>query len=255
MFGFGEKVYKVTATEIGKTKRNFGIYKIQLNNQLWATKLIPLRTLDQKCSKLYQLYSENNKSLEFLVGKYISISISKNDYGYEFNSIGSFDVLKDFKDQVDSSGGKAFSTRLPIYDFLMSIKRPVEPDGSIKIVSDYGDMRVSNVKGVSVCCQHDTSNQYLNISNIDQVFEKFYKDVPLPAYDPGEGGAKSYYAINMMELGIVKMDNHVKVSYKMTTSGDYDKWLAKSVQKIGERLPEEQIQYLDEIFPSGKIKT
>lgn len=244
MLRLGEKIYKVTAAEIGKTRKNFEFYKIQLNNQLWVTKLIPLRNSERNGSELYQLYAENNKSLDFLIGNYISISISKNDYGYEFSSIGSFDVLKDFKSQVDKSNGKVFSTKLPIYDFLVSLNRPVEIDGSIKIFSNYGDMRVSKIKGISVCCQHDTSNEYLNLSNIEQVFEKFYKDVSLPAYDPSEGGANSYYAINMMELGIVKMDNHVKISNKMTTSGDYDKWCSKSVQKIGEKLPEEQIQYL-----------
>ena len=114
-------------------------------------------------------------------------------------------------------------------------------------------MRVSDFKGVSVCCLHDTSNEYLNLFNIDQVFEKFYKDVPLPPYTPSEGGEKSYYTINMMELGIVKMDNHVKVSYKMTTSGDYDKWIAKSVLKIGDPLSNDHIQFLSNFSVADNI--
>lgn len=248
---FGWKVYKVTAASIERTKRNYEIYKIQLNNQIWATQLVPLRTFDRKYSKLYQLYSENNKSLDFLIGKYISTSVSKNEYGFEFGAIGSFDVLQDFKKEVDASNGKAFATRLPIYEFLSHIKRPIESDGSIKIVSNYGDMRVSNINGITVCCQHDMSNKFLNLANIDLIFDRFYKDVPLPAYDPTEGGSKSYYAINMMETGIVRMDNHVKISYKMTKSGDYDKWIATPVQKIGDELPKEQVQYLDDARPIG----
>ena len=248
MFGFGEKVYKVTATEIGKTKRNFGIYKIQLNNDLWATKLIPLRTLDKKYSKLYQLYSENNKSLDFLVGKYISISKSKNEYGYEFGSIGSFDVLKDFKDQLDNSAGNVFSTNLPIYDFLVSIKRPIESDGSIKIVSDFGDMRVSKFSSVSVCYKFDPGDEKLNFGNIEKIFKKFYEGVDLPVYTlTGDGdGQKSYYKISWQDAAIVRMDNHVRVSYKMTTSGDYNSWIAKTVQKIGDELPDDQVKFLKE---------
>lgn len=248
MFGIGEKIYKVTATEIGKTKRNFRIYKIQLNNQLWATKLMPLRTLDQKYSKLYQLYSENNKSLDFLVGKYISISVSKNDYGYEFSSIGSFDVLKDFKDQLDKSGGKAFATRLPIYDFLVGIKRPIESDGSIKIVSDFGDMRVSNFSSVSICYKFDPGDEKLNVGNIEKIFKKFYEGVDLPVYTlTGDGdGQKSYYKFSWQDAAIVRMDNHVKVSHKMTTSGDYDKWIAKTMLKIGDELPDDHVKFLKE---------
>ena len=82
MIRFGEKVYKVTATDIGKTKRNFGIYKIQLNNEIWATKLIPLRKLDKKFSQLYQLYLENNNSLDFLMGKYQQFPNIKRQTNY-----------------------------------------------------------------------------------------------------------------------------------------------------------------------------
>lgn len=244
-------IYKVTAAIVEKTKRNFEIYKIQLNNEFCVAKLVPLGALDRECSKLYQLYTKNNKSLDFLIGKYISISVARNKYGFEFNSIESFDVFQDFKKAVDGSNGNAFSTRLPIYDFLSNIKRPIEHDGSIKIVSDYGDMRVSKAKGVTVCCRHDVSSDFLNLANIDLVFDKFYKDVPLPAYDPIDGGSNSYYEVNMAEVGIVKMDNHVKVSHKMTTSGDYNKWIAKPVLKIGDELPQELVQYLDDVRQSA----
>ncbi len=250
----GHSVYKVTAVAIEKTKRNIAIYKIQLNGEFWATKLVPRSALDRKYSKLYQLYTASNKSLAFLIGKYISTSISKDKYGFAFHSIESFDVLQDFKKEVVQSNGNAFSTRLPIYDFLSSISRKIEPDDSIKIVSDYGDMRVYKVKGITVCCQHDASIEYLNLTNIDFIFDKFYKDVPLPACDPIDGGSNSYYAISMADVGIVKMDNYVKVSHTMTTSGDYNKWIAKSVQKIGDRLSQEQVQYLNEVRPNGTPK-
>jgi len=235
-------VYKVTAASIGETKRGYKIYKLQLNNSIWATKLIPLSKLERKYNKLYQVYIENNNSLDFLIGKYISISMSQSQYGAEFSSISSFDVLQDFKNELDASEGEAFATHLPIYDFLSNIQRTKEADGSIKITSNFKDMRISKINGINVCCQYDKSFERLNLNNLEQIFNEFYKDIPLPAYAPG--ASESYYKLDMNEVAIVKMDHHIKVSTKMTTSGDYDKWIPKVIKKIGNKLQEEQVQFL-----------
>lgn len=238
-----EGIYKVTSASVGETKRGYKIFKLQLNNSILATKLFPLRRYDLKHDKLYLLYNENN-GLEFLNGKYISLTISQSQYGYQFSYIDSFDVLEDFKKAVDSSKGNAFSTKLPIFEFLSKMQRNIEADGSIKINSDFGDMRVLRKDVVDICYQFDASDERLNLTNIDQVFEKFYKDASLPAYSASEGGSKSYYKISMEDVAIVKMDNHVRISYKMTRSGDYDKWIAKVVLKIGDQLPDDHIQFL-----------
>lgn len=238
-------IFKVTAATIGETKRGYKVFKLQLNNSIWATKLFPLRKLDRKYDKLYQMYLEH-ESISFLEGKYISVSISQSQYGYQFSSISSFDVLADFKKEVDSSKGSAFSTKLPIYDFLASMQREIEDDGSIKIKSEFGDMRVSKVDGVNICYQFDSGNEKLNLNNINTIFKRFYEGVDLPAYSPSEGGSKSYYKVSISDAAIVKMNNHVKVSYKMTTSGDYDKWLASVVLKIGGELPDDHSLFLKE---------
>lgn len=235
-------IFKVTTATIGETKRGYKVFKLQLNKSIWATKLFPLRKLDRKYDKLYQRYLEH-KSISFLEGKYISVSISQSEYGYQFSSISSFDVLADFKKEVDSSEGGVFYTSLPIYDFLVSMKRDIEDDGSIKIKSEFSDMRVSKE---GVCYQFDSSHNKLNLNNINMIFKQFYENVDLPVYSQtGDGdGEKSYYKISMADTAIVRMDNHVKVSYKMTTSGDYNKWIAKKVLKIGEQLPDDHIQFL-----------
>ena len=105
-------IYKVTDASVGRTKNGYKIYKLQLNGAILATKLFPLRKLDQKYNTLFNKYKENNDSLDFLVGKYISIWLEKTQYGFEFSSIDSFDALTEFKDLLDSSNGKAFSTRI-----------------------------------------------------------------------------------------------------------------------------------------------
>jgi hypothetical protein len=236
-------IYKVTAASIEKTKKGYKIFKLQLDKSFLATKLVPFSKVDQIFCKLYNLYAKNNESLAPLVGKFISVSLNKTKFGMEIYSIESVDVLQDFRIKLDYSKGEAFSTTLPIYDFLSNMQRVIEPDDSIKLATDFGDMRISKIDGVNVCYQYNTSNEYLNLKNINQIFDRFYKDVILPPYD-NETDRNSYYKISLNEVGIVRMENHVKVSYKMTTSGDYDKWLSTVVQKIGKKLPEEHVHFL-----------
>lgn len=244
-------LYKVTAASIKETKNGYEIYKLQLNHSFWATKLVPFRKSDmandESYCKLYRLYIKNNESLDSLVGKYVLVYLNKTKYGMEFDSLDSVDVLQDFKDDLDHAKGEAFSTILPMFDFLSNMQRVIEPDGSIKLSTDFGDIRISKVDGVNVCCQYDTSNSYLNLKNINKIFDRFYKEVTLPPYN-SESDHKSYYKISLSEVGIVRMDHRVKVSYKMTTSGDFNRWDSTLTQKIGTKLPEEQVHFLNSIM-------
>ncbi len=179
-----------------------------------------------------KLYSEN-KGVDFLIGKYISLSITKSSYGYEFTSITSFDALQDFKKELDASKGSPFSTRIAIYNFLES-RRKIEPDGSIKINSEFGDMRLFG----GFCCQFDDSGEKLYPSNVYKIFDKFYKDVPLSNRSPSE----DYYTVS--NYAIVEMCHHLRVSSKMSFSGDCDKWVEHSVLRVGDKLTDEQIKFL-----------
>ena len=51
-------IYKVTSASVGETKRGHKVFKLQLNNSIWATKLFPLRKYDLKNDKLYLLYKK-----------------------------------------------------------------------------------------------------------------------------------------------------------------------------------------------------
>lgn len=249
-----EKIYKVTAAKVAKTKQGHDLFRIQLNGQIWVSKFVPNKPVEQKFCSLYKHYANNNKNLNFLTDKYISIAISEGEYGYSFYTIGSIDVIRDFKDQVDRSKGKAFFTKLPIFEFLASKNRTIETDGSIKITSDRGDMRISILNRANICHQYDESNLLLNLVNINIIFEKFYKGVELPNDDPLHHSS-SYYTISTEALGIVRMDNQVNISLTMTKSGDYDKWVATPILKIGDQLSEEQIMYLNAILPHNCQKT
>jgi hypothetical protein len=156
-------------------------------------------------------------------------------YGYEFGSIASFDALQDFKNELDASNGRPFSTRIAIYNFLKS-RRKIEPDGSIKIKSNFGDMRLFH----GFCCQFDDSGEKLYPSNVHKIFEKFYKDVRFS--DSTEGSKESYYTVS--GYAIVKMSHYLRVRSNMSFSGDCDKWVEDTVLKVGDKLTEEQINFL-----------
>lgn len=154
-------VYKVTVAHIRKTKRGFEIYELHLNNTIIATSFIPFRAKFRNCSELYKLYAENKNCLGFLIGKYIYLELYQSEYGDQFHDIDSFDVLKDFKNKLDSLEGTAFTTHIPIYDFLSNMQGPIESDGIIKVTSNFGDMQLSKIGGYNVCCQYDVSDENL----------------------------------------------------------------------------------------------
>jgi len=82
---------------VKNTRKGYQIYELLLNDSFVATKPLPLRNLDKKSDELYRLYFSNNSTLDFLIGKYISISLIDTPYGTGFTKIGSFDAISDFQ--------------------------------------------------------------------------------------------------------------------------------------------------------------
>lgn len=224
-------IYKVTEATVGKTKRGYQIYKLQLNNSILATKLFPLRKLDQKYNKLYQLYTKNNNSLEFLVGKYISISLSQSQYGAEFSSIISFNAIQEFKDLLDGSKGKAFSTRMDIYEFLKRKNYPVNNDNSITLKDPYESF---NITDKNVCYPNKLEDNCLTLDNIEAIYSQFYKDKVI---DNGNPDRDSKYVLTLVAIVENRKIYH-KSNGKTVANDNFD------VLKIGDLLSEEQNDYI-----------
>ncbi len=230
---------------VSKTKKGFEVYNIQLNNSFWATQLLPMRSREKKYNEFYRLYKENNNKLDFLIGKYLALSLSKNNYGIVFSGVYSVDALNDFKQELVLADGKSFSTRLPIYNFLIEQGRDIECDGSIKLKSSLCDMRMVKVDNINICYQHKADDKYLTLKNINIIFDRFFKGVKFES--PSYSGFDSYYEIDYTSAAIVLMEHHVKVSYRMTKSGDYDRWDKKIILLIGDPLDEEHVKFLRSI--------
>jgi hypothetical protein len=124
-------------------------------------------SLQDDLDKYYIKY----KNISSLVGNYFSLAFfylplrsqsdSTNRGGREleifFGPVFSIDAINDFKKELDLSGGKKFHTKIKVHGFLKNrLKRKIEKDGSIKLFSRYGDMRIYPS---GLCCKSDPSNQ------------------------------------------------------------------------------------------------
>lgn len=224
-------VYKVTHALVGKTKSGYELYKIQLNNSVLATKLLPLRKREKRYDKLYNKYLENNRSLDFLVGKYISISLNKTRYGIEFSSIDSFDVLSDFKELLDNANGKAFSTSINIYGFLKERGYDTNTEGSLILKPPYHKFCISEH---NICYPNDLQENTLTPANIGIIFEKFYKGRVI---DNGNPDRSESYVLTSTSIAKNRIIYH-KTKSETLSNENFD------VLCIGEKLTEEQYKYI-----------
>jgi len=94
-------IYKITNTKITESKNGYTIFNLEFNNKIWGSKLAPIRKLEKKYSKLYQIY-EKEQSLNSLIGKFVTISLERDNYGIKFNHISHYNSLEDFKELLDN---------------------------------------------------------------------------------------------------------------------------------------------------------
>ena len=117
---------------------------------------------------LDKFYVKNN-NISSLVGNYFSLAFftlnlpnkphyvdGRNKKCY-FGPVFSIDAINDFKKELDLSGGNKFHTKIKVHGFLKNrLKRKIEKDGSIKLFSRDGEMRIHPS---GLCCKSDPSNQ------------------------------------------------------------------------------------------------
>jgi len=187
---------------------------------------------------------KNNESISFLIGKYIYLELKKNDYGYEIGEISNFDVVTAFSDALIACEGRPFETELYVYELLVKTGRPVEANGSIKLKTNFEDMRVSVVNGFAICQEHNPASNQLNLGNINQISNEYYNDVLLgPEPETSEGSerpcARSFYAISDNGMKIIRWDNDRFISRKTTTRHDHNTWRSVTMVELGDLLTDE----------------
>ncbi|MBV7541985.1 hypothetical protein [Acidovorax sp. sic0104] len=224
-------IYKVTGANVRETNSGCQLFEIQLNNELRATKPVPSREVDKRLCELYKLFIANDESLDFLLGKYISIAVRQTRYGLEFSSVASFDAIGDFHHLLQSANGKAFQTQMNIYGFLLRKSYPKNVDGSITLKPPYASF---NISSENVCYPNNLGPNHLSLDNIAIVFEEFYKNKSIDNlnYDRCEK-----YVLTPASIAIERLSYHKSQSRVLGRD-------ILSVLTIGDLLNEEQQSFV-----------
>lgn len=227
-------VYKVTAAKITRTKSGYDLYNLELDKSIRATKLVPLKEIEKRWEPLYKLYEQNSKSLEFLVGRYISVYLEESKFGVNFSNIASFEVLQDFKKLLMESSGKAFVTNINIFDFLKKRGYSLNPDGSITLKNPHSNYNIRLKNERTICYPNNTGEKTLTLDNIEEIYERLYKGVYI---DNGNPDRDEQYKLRLASIVVNRKIYH-KSKGSVTSDDDFD------VLRVGDDLSEEQWKFL-----------
>ncbi len=230
------KIYKVTKTKITTSKNGYTIFNLELNNQIWASKLAPARKRDKKNSSLYQIYEDNNETLDSLIGKLITTTLEKSNYGINFDYISSYESLDDFKELLDKSEKKAFSTKIPIYSFLESQNYTINNDSSITLKKPYDYFNIMDKHGKTICYSNDLKSDELTFDNIGKIYNHFYYNKCT------EGSLDADCKYELADIAITKE----WWRYHKTKGGISRRGTA-NILRIGDKLNDEHIKYLSSL--------
>jgi len=228
------EIYKVTNAKITKSKNGYTIFNLELNNQIWASKLAPIRKLEKKYNRLYQIY-EKEQSLSSLIGIFITTSLKKDNYGIKFSSVSHYNSLEEFEELLDKSEKKAFSTDMPIYNFLKSQKYPINADGSITLKNPYDYFNIKDDGGTTICYPNKLRLDELTLENIKEIYYHFYDKKYI---DTGSPDRDCKYKLTFIAI----VENCKKYhKYKTKTLSDTN----SNVIRVGDKLHKEHIKYLN----------
>lgn len=222
-------IYRVTGASVGETKNGYEVYRIQLNNSILATKLFPLGKM-KKYDRLYGSYVENNNSIDFLIGRYVSVYINQTQYGFEISSIQSLDVIQDFKNLLDKNFGKAFHVKMNMYGFLKSKGYCVNDDGSVTLKNEYKNYNLKN----DICYPNNLNENFLTFGNISLIYNHYYKDKLIGYDNPDREERYSTDSIGITHAVKVYHKNRSKIIHDGVTY----------VMRVGDLLTNEQKDYL-----------
>lgn len=72
--------YRVTAAKISNPKGHLK-FSLQLDGNTWASMLAPNKASDKEYNRLYQFYLAHNRTLDYLVNKYVHLWVEKMSMG------------------------------------------------------------------------------------------------------------------------------------------------------------------------------
>jgi hypothetical protein len=227
------EIYKVTNAKITTSKNGYAIFNLELNKKIWAGKLAPIRKTDQKYSKLYQIYEEKN-TLDSVIGKFITTSLEKTQYGVNFDYIESYDSLEDFRELLDKAEKKAFSTSLSIYQFLKSQSYNINNDNSITLKKPYNYFNIREKNSQVICYPNNLKLDELTFDNIEKIYYQFYDKKFI---DTGNPDRDCHYKLTTVAI-VKNCKKYHKTKGKTLSDTDSE------ILTIGDKLNDKYIEYL-----------
>ncbi len=228
------EVYRVTSATIGKTKNGYTIFKLQLDSSIWVTKLAPIRSVDQMRDPLFKIYEKGDESIDSVVGKYIDVVLNKSDYGMEFSTGSSYDIVGDFKKLLDESEGKAFYTNIPIYNFLKQKKYKINIDHSITLKQPFEHLNITLKGSITVCYPNEMKADVLTLDNLYEIYNQFYDQKII---ETGNLDHDCHYQLTPISI-IKNCKRYHKTKAKTLSNTD------TVVLALGETLPKEHLQFI-----------
>lgn len=228
------EIYRVTSATIGKTKNGYTIFKLQLDNSMWVTKLAPIRSVDKARDPLFKIYEEGNEKINSIVGKYTDIVLNRSSYGMEFNSGSSYDIVGDFKKLLDEYEGKSFYTSIPVYNFLKQKKYKINIDHSITLKKPFEHLNIILKDFKTVCYPNEMKAGVLTLDNIHKIYSHFYDKKII---DTGDLDHNCCYKLTPISI-IKYCERYHKTKSKTLSSGN------TVVLALGENLHEEHLNFL-----------
>ena len=161
-----KNIYKVTSVIENIAKNGNIYYKIELDGNIWAKMFTKIKKVELNSHDLNEKNTLNN--LNNMQDKFILTTLEESKYGYNIDYIESFDVIKEFKNLLEKSNGKSFSTNLPIFSFLKNRHYKVNSDNSITLKKPYDNYNIIYKKRIDFLDENQTIGYSNNINSLFQ---------------------------------------------------------------------------------------
>lgn len=230
---------KVADAEVIESYGGDKVFKFVLNHDQVFTMKCPTEKDPGPDKVAYDLFLQSERqgwSIYHLVGKYLTLSLWDKKYqGHYIHRITSLNAIKDFKELLENSFFKPFTTPIDMYWILKGNGYKINDNNSITLKGPYQSREIIKKGNLNICYPGGLTDKHLNFENINDIFEKFYKGKPVDIHT--RNSDTKYY---LTDIGI-----YTEKKQYHRRHARVERVIRTPVFSIGQVLTEEQINYLE----------
>ena len=188
-------------------------------------------------------YGQNPLTVYRSVGKYVALKLEPtSNNGFQVVGIKSLNVIADVNNAFRFKMNRAIFCKYfgyILYDFLVSLGRRVELNGSIKLKGSYQDFYICKLENGDCFFKEKciTSTEVLNYSNLQIIYSAFYE------------GRRTGGSLDDVTEYAIRDNKIVEIGHKSHKyTGENLGRINIDIIKIGSRLSENQSQFLKQYF-------